>query len=93
MKYKITAKDEVKNTITVAFLKDDASVFKTVTMQARPFLPVDDAVALDAELAKQAEAMAHEVTEVAVGAPYDTKIALNTVKDSKVVLEAEVVIK
>lgn len=60
MKYKITAKDELKNTITVQFLTNDGVVFKTLIMQAS-LLPIDNAEALDAELAKQALAMISEV--------------------------------
>lgn len=90
MKFKITAKDEVKNTITVAFLKDDGTTFKTVTMMGRGALPVGNAAALDQELAKQAQAMEHEVSEAA--SVYDTKIVLNTVKDATTVLAEKVVV-
>ncbi len=48
MKFKITAKDEVKDTLTVAFLRDDGTTLKTLIMSvAGNSLPVEDAVALD----------------------------------------------
>ncbi len=79
MQYKITAKDEAKQHLTVAFLTDKGSVFKTVVMDAR-FLPVDDAVALDEELSKQAQAM-----EAELGQPvkvFSPEIKLNVVTDA-----------
>lgn len=80
MKYKITAKDEIKKHLTVAFLKADDSVFKTVVMDAR-FLPVEDALALDEELSKQARAMELEaMTEPVV---FSKDIKINEVVDAK----------